>query len=100
MNTGCQGKKVNNFPVSNSDEHGEHRVGTKGDILQLKQQLLLSASQLLSVQTSLVLSDLLGFPDKQRELTLYVNLPIFKYWHLFFVVTCKGFFKSLYAPHR
>lgn len=61
----------------------EHRVGTEDDIPQLKQQLLLSANQLLSVQTSLVLTDLLGFPDKQRDLKLYVNLPIFKYWHFF-----------------
>lgn len=80
-------------PVGKRSE--EHRVGTEDDIPQLKQQLLLSASQLLSVQTSLVLSDLLGFPDKQRDLKLYVNLPIFKYWHFFFV-TYKGFFKSLY----
>lgn len=69
-------------------------MGTEDNIPQLKQQLLLFASQLLSVQTNLMLSDLLGFPDKQRDLTLYVNLPIFKYWHLFFVIIYKSFFKA------
>lgn len=62
----------------------EHRVGTEDDMLHLKGQLLLLASQLLpSRKISLVLSDLLGFPDKQKDPELYVNLPIFKYWHLF-----------------
>lgn len=65
-----------------------HRVkgtewGLRRTVPRWSRQLPLFANPLLpSGKPSPVLSDLLGFPDKQKDPEFYLNLPIFKYRHL------------------